>query len=765
LVAGGVLAAATLLESEAYAYDGMSHLQIVDAAWQTMVASQDPAFTTGRGMFERAPEVPKSLRKAPDGITQKEWNKFLEEMHAAILAFNRMPSGLTTVDGGPCVNVAPQAPLGQIDALISTDFKVSTKLYRGDNNDGNLCGVFSEADLPHGIFANVGMGGTVGFGGDLGMTRAQGLVLGWHAKAGDDNYEDTVLNVNLAQAFINLPIPSLRGLSLNELAQGVLISAAAPIACIVAFLSDENCYDTATHFSHSYNPVTALAGLMPPIDADAQDDMFGGMPHFINALGDAGTPANYYDDRRGMLYESAGPMTFVGAFDLGIMVALEKTGAVMDYDVGAKDTHALAIDRYSLGQGVGDHHPEVRAARSAWEWNRETAGHTQLTPIDNFGYYGWKLFRDDPQHSVKHLRWPLHAIGDATVPMHVTSTTGWGHRAYEDAFNDNLTALRYQQGNTFNELGQAARILEQAFAVRQWIKEWRTNNGETTDVPVRDLVTKVALETVDTVKAIQDSSPDTDWYCDGCSVDYLENGDSRRESIKHYSDDAHVANMRVLYEHAVAYTLAFLVSAAETPLDSPICAEAGSDCSIDMDCCVGTCGADSKCVTPDTPLEQHGCNAANPCAQGDCINGYCEGGTECTTNKQCGNGNCNNGYCTTTCTTPTDCASGGCNNGQCCVAGSNHCENDADCCAGACVGGTCRVGEGAMCSADAECVRGRCDEAVCNIDCSQETSCGPNSTCEHGLCCVAENSACQVTPDCCGNDECRGGFCKTMVVK
>lgn len=748
--------------SVAHAYNATSHQQIVDAAWQLMAASQDPALTTGRGLFDDRSTLPRSLRTAPDGISQAEWDTFLAAIRNALLAFNRMPAGLSSASGSACAKIAPLAPLGRIDATIGVDYRGPTQLFRGDENTGDNCHVIDE--LPHGIFSKIGMGGPTGLGGEFGSTLGQGLALGWHSKAGDDCGEDIVLGSNLAQVLANFPIPALGGLSLNQAAQIVLLAAAAPVLCFVAIFSGENCLDQANSFAHSANPVTALAGLLPPLDLDVTDNStFGGLPHFIHIEGDAGQPRNYFDDRRGMWYEGSGPYTFPGAFDLGIMVLAEKSGAVLDHDPGSDDKHALAIDRYDLGAGVGDHHPEERHKRSGWEWNRETLGHTQMTPLDNFAYFGWKQFREDPQHSVKFLRWPLHAIGDATVPMHVTTTTGWGHRAYEDAFNQKLASLRLLDASNTAQLAQAHGILAQAYEVRQFILDWRARHGETTDVPMRDLVTRLAKDTLDSVEALSELHPNTDWYCDSCSIGYLAN---EAGATSHYTDDAHVDNMRVLYRKAVAYSLAFLVSAGETPLTAPICVEAGSGCSVDSDCCVGSCDS-GQCVTPPTS-GPHSCSATAPCPHGPCVNGFCEGGTECTNNSQCGLGACENGYCDNSCTKDDDCAGGGCSGGTCCAAETRECAGNQECCSGVCTEGTCRKTQGSpgeACSQNDDCVRGRCEADVCVVDCSSEQDCNSNSSCRSETCCVALNSRCNLSTDCCGFSRCASGFCRPEQVE
>src|SRR6185503_11075229 len=113
------------------------------------------------------------------------------------------------------------------------------------------------------------------------------------------------------------------------------------------------------------------------------------------------------------------------------------------------------------------------------------------------------------------LRWPLHALGDATVPMHITTTTSWGHRPYEDAINARLSELGFD-GRNKDQLEQARRILKQAFRVRSDIKTRRTTLGQPDDTHVRELVTQLALETLQEINQLGG-----DWFCDTCSLQYL----------------------------------------------------------------------------------------------------------------------------------------------------------------------------------------------------------------------------------------------------
>src|SRR5262249_30235191 len=149
------------------------------------------------------------------------------------------------------------------------------------------------------------------------------------------------------------------------------------------------------------------------------------------------------------------------------------------------------------------------------EWELAPMGHIVFSPVDNLGLYGWKGFVEDPSaHVAKSLGWPLHAIGDSVAPHHVTGTTGYGHRPYEDSAEQNWNRILYQDLATIPEVRvaqyqQLRRIIEHGFAYWQIMNDLRASHpgGPLQAVPIRSFVTRIAQDTyVETTEP--DGSPD-----------------------------------------------------------------------------------------------------------------------------------------------------------------------------------------------------------------------------------------------------------------
>jgi hypothetical protein len=165
------------------------------------------------------------------------------------------------------------------------------------------------------------------------------------------------------------------------------------------------------------------------------------------------------------------------------------------------------------------------------------------------------------------LGWPLHAIGDATSPMHVIASPAWGHRPFEDAQQDLWNAIRLdqEQGSIVGvdqrarQIEQARRILIDAFRWRRLVLQWRSGTGRSRDVPVRDIVTRVAQETYSYCLGTQASKG---WpFHPLASNLYLADEDAAISIYLRQSDAVEL--VRPLIEKGIAAKIAFLASAAE----------------------------------------------------------------------------------------------------------------------------------------------------------------------------------------------------------
>jgi hypothetical protein len=233
----------------------------------------------------------------------------------------------------------------------------------------------------------------------------------------------------------------------------------------------------------------------------------------------------------------------------------------LDYD------ESKGPKQYEIGAGDDFHSDSKRRSRAQWQF--PTFPHLIFSPADNLGKFGWEQFRASKARAAKisaePLSWPLHAIGDATVPMHVVNTSGWGHRPFEQAVRDSWSRLLFFSDDPTQkdvaralQVEQAARILAKAYQWRTFILNWRAAHpGQQDNVPVRELVTALAQETY-SYAAI--SRPGGWPFDSAASLLYLADEES---ATLFYKTKASIDYTRPLIENGAAASLAFLMSAME----------------------------------------------------------------------------------------------------------------------------------------------------------------------------------------------------------
>ena len=848
-----VVGATMLVARSGSAYNSGTHHSIVSHSWQVMRAGADPQF--GNHVAWKNNVAPAPLTQVGTcafcgtGATQAAWDTFLAKIPTAISKLNGMNPGTGFI---PC-----QEKLSSDNTLKGVQFGLKTTpslldssapCYDADVKDDKTLGHRLQGGAYDGRWHPGGIFDLTNPNPSLDGNGYQGLLLGWHAKSGDDHLDDTVFETGWVVAGV-VAVAVVAAL----VAAGILgaaffgglvavICAMAILFCLVGILDGDGCGNGIINgftnlIEAAHAPITALDNNVPELDGiiprggDISDSTYTGMWHYINAKPGG---SNSYDDREGLYYDDAGPSFAPGQFDVMIQAGLDLGDLHIGYDESKGPQH------YEI-RGAGDGHADSDH-RSFAKWQGPTGAHLQFSPIDNFAFYGWSNFLSTK--NAFYLSWPLHAIGDATVPMHVTGTSSYGHRPYEDSldWSERWNVIRFlactpellgscaqtcfidptdptktcpehttATDNSREQFEQARRVLQHAFRWSTFIAARRAALGKPTDVPVRDIVTQLALETYGL--AFNGGNDNTWPWCDDCSMDWLLYKD-HNSGMDFYETDSSLASERNLIERAMGATVAFLMATSDALPAPATCSTttcsgtsaccAGQTCSAGK-CCVaaqGTCEHDSDCCPSGggaSVCRNRVCEAAAApsCQQ---AGNSCEGGNKgicCADSlggQQCGTSRNGVAVCclaaAATCTTSTQCCSGSCSSvngepGTCkklplqsgCTAdnqceGSAVCQNDGTPVSGGGQGTCCNpTATGNLdCNSDADCCTGRCravgaDEFKCQ--CSQPTeTCGKDADCCQGTC---NQGTCQVIiqvcrpfrGDCQTGTDCCSGACGT----
>lgn len=410
--------------------------------------------------------------------------------------------------------------------------------------------------------------------------RQVGDVLGWHAGLPDDCTSDSILAVRPTSVGFLSTVKAAADEAWYY-GMGVLLT---PFACLAGWWFGDGCdWEDGLDAAAVSNPVTLIEGWIPGI-GNIRDGDYVGLWHFIHVDG----PHNVFNEPRGMSYLWAGPTEArnvggISTLDLGIIAATDFAGLSLDaYD-------AQGDDHYGQYDEVG---------RWAAHWQAFAIGHIEFSPLDNFARYGWEEFKGNGGTSAFGLGWPLHALGDASEPHHVTGTTGWGHRPYEDYVGDHESELVFWGAveDVAKEPWRAKQLLETAF--RYWVSFSR---GE----DMQALVTSLAKSTRSKTLTLGNGGMWA-WH-DGRSTDFkFGDSEEKQASIDAWASDAE--KLKVLLDESEAAMIAFLSVAADYMRDpgaGDTCCPAGEGFDLARLRCVPSADAGAtrvRCAeTPEPP--------------------------------------------------------------------------------------------------------------------------------------------------------------------
>ena len=513
--------------SDARAYNQDTHLLLADYVWQIMLA------VDAIGRNAAPPDQPfQQLSVSAD---------FSRRVQQAVRKIHTLPA-----------NLPPPKDIRCADPALIQQIGTNTPNWQ---NGGNFFSM--PLDLIHYPIAL-----------DYESGNDCGIQLGWspgdaYALFNKDDYTGTVLgywaqypDTLLGDFHVGIKPTSAGGLS--ALKEGLVVAGAIPAAtvwipvkcawkCITSLVSfspgdcADCCKDAINDGANASHDVVSGIDSIVPIIGDIKSDFIVGMSHHINVpLGNTD-----YDDISGLLIVRAGPFGVPGALEKLATAVADATGATVRYDDSA------APKNYNV-KNAQDGSPNSRN-RSAADWEFLPFPHLPMPPVDNLAWYGEGQYGAPPGRNTKFLGFALHAIADASVPMHVAGAFGWGHRPYEDAVS--LLHPSLLVGKRGTELGRLNTILlPRAQAYYKIISDWRTANpARPADVPVRALVSAVAQ------KSWSIARTDPTLFNDALSVAYLTPAaDAAIELYTHKS-----AIMQQLIDEAVAASVAFLVATGE----------------------------------------------------------------------------------------------------------------------------------------------------------------------------------------------------------
>lgn len=493
----------------AAAHNPSIHQAMTDLAWQMMV------FVENTGV-DRI------------GEGDAEWNAFLQRVAATPPRFWTRPADLYDL-----ISSRTEACTPVLGAWNTTVHGVPNAP-RWDFKDLKECGINKNwKPMLDNVPANE-------FGG---------AVLGVWAGFPDAAFDDTHLWYRVTNA---VGLGAVRDI-VNEATEDALTIALIPIVCAIDWLfgDGDDCVKDSRKIADDVNVTEEIDSWIPGVGDQSGEDWVG-VWHFIDMNPGA---SNEYDARQGKLFDEAGvPGQPMDPVELVLMAYFDASGLSVNYD------KSQGIDKYTANHA--DDGVANTILRNQADWQFTTIAHVPFEPVNNLAWYGWTHFRDEQIHPVSMLGWPLHAIGDAIVPMHVTGTSAWGHRPFEDSQDLIWDSIwNFKTGQLEPQRAAVERVMRRAFEWWKVIEAWRAARGGTKDIPIRQIIMGVAAHTHDYAMA-KNAETLGDWpFSITASTGYLV---AKGESINAYAGTDNAAELvRPLYEDGMGAIVALLVAAAD----------------------------------------------------------------------------------------------------------------------------------------------------------------------------------------------------------
>ncbi len=368
-----------------------------------------------------------------------------------------------------------------------------------------------------------------------------GVTLGYWAAAPDRETKDWVLHSTTLETLQNPVVLAQIGVATTVAVSSVCLLACGlfPPACAACpFLA--------------VGAAGVVVDEISSIDADSlESEDYVGFGHFIDMKPTPTSPAPF-DEKPGKLMSRAGPAGVTDVTEDLVTIIFDLAGMHVNH------AESLAPKNYQIILGTsgaaGTDFHRNSTARTGSQWESPVIPDLQLTAVDNLGMFGYEQSKANRGTGLesKRLGWPLHALGDASVPMHAVGASGFGHRPYEDCVDmvfDNLIGA----GDTLASVNTVADVLARAVKWRKFIRDWRTARSSS-EVPVRDLITALAAVT----RSKATARPEV--FQPLASITYILDSDA---AIAAYDNPAMAAVQRDLLLEGIAAKVAFLLSVTE----------------------------------------------------------------------------------------------------------------------------------------------------------------------------------------------------------